>query len=288
MLKAAIKLTFLIAFGISGYSQKGDESINNSRLKNYWGFSLTPLLLAKADIDGDKDKYQLHSLPQFGAEVLINFYYNFEQNYSLVFGAGGNLSAYNFNYYISKEMFNPPIGFDLSSNKAVSRESGIFNFRLQAEMQRRWPRDEAKNWDLAAGLSLLYSGAIPGDISEVVLDSSGQYKEFLTRTNQYNNNGKPWFNFHISGGHEWILRSGNIFQVNLKLNFSTTDFATGTYLFSTGIQPDLSGKYGLSGSYIGLSLAYIFARTKLNNFFSLINSIANIRIQLPRSDKIKG
>jgi len=58
------------------------------------------------------------------------------------------------------------------------------------------------------------------------------------------------------------LRSGNIFQVNLKLNFSETDFATGTYLFTTGIQPDMSGKYGLSGSYIGLSMAYIFTRTK--------------------------
>src|SRR5688572_16611424 len=161
MLKAASKLTVLIVLGISGYAQKSDALRDNLKPKNYWGFSITPLLLAKADIDGDTDKYQLHSLPQFGAEALINFYYNFDQNYSLVFGAGGNVSAYNFNYYISKEMFNPPLDYDISSNTAISRESGIFNLRIQAELQRRWPRDEAKNWDLAVGLSLLFSGAVP-------------------------------------------------------------------------------------------------------------------------------
>ncbi len=262
ILKTAIKLSFFIIISIPIYSQENDEAPNNLILKNYWGISLTPLLTAKAKIEGDKNKYRLHSLPQFGAEVLINYYFNFKQNHSLIFSAGGNVLAYNFNYDIPKEMFDPPLGYNPSSNKALSRESGIFNFKAQVELQRKWRNDLKKNWDAGAGLSLLYSVVHPIDISELFLDANGQTKEYLTRTNEYNNNGKPWFNFHISGGHEWILKSQNIFQVNLKLNYSPTTFANATYRFNVGNQPEVSGNYLISGSYIGLCISYVFARSK--------------------------
>jgi hypothetical protein len=64
-------------------------------------------------------------------------------------------------------------------------------------------------------------------------------------------------NYHISGGHEWVLKSKDIFQLNLKFNFSPTDPFTATYLFTTGVQPDLSGTFKSSGTYIGLSITYI-------------------------------
>jgi hypothetical protein len=90
--------------------------------------------------------------------------------------------------------------------------------------------------------------------------SSGQARQYFTRVEQFNNNGKPWLNFHIAGGHEWILKSKNVFQLNLKFNYSPVTPSTGTYLFTTGVQPDLGGTFGTSGSYLGLSIGWLFTR----------------------------
>jgi hypothetical protein len=124
---------------------------------------------------------------------------------------------------------------------------------------RRWPRNKGHNWDLAAGLSLLFAFTQGGGINLAVIDyPNGQTKQYFTCSYLNNNEGKPWFNFHVSGGHEWILKSKDIFQVNVKLNYSPISPSTGTYIFTTGMQPDLRGNYSMSGSYIGLSIAYIF------------------------------
>ncbi len=88
-------------------------------------------------------------------------------------------------------MFDPP-AFDVSSNKAVSREAGIINFRLQLEMQRKWHHNQAKNRDLSVGASLLASSSFDwGDITETLIYPNGHQKEFLTRINDYTNDGKP-------------------------------------------------------------------------------------------------
>ena len=61
-----------------------------------------PVIIKKGHIDGDVNKYGISSSPQPGGEVLVNYYYNFEPNYSLVLSAGGELLVHNFNYEIPK------------------------------------------------------------------------------------------------------------------------------------------------------------------------------------------
>jgi hypothetical protein len=156
-------------------------------------------------------------------------------------------------------MFDPPTDSNISSDNYVSGGLQTGSWKVQAELLRRWPHSKVHNWDLTAGLSLLFTFDGGGvSIGHLVDYPNGQTKRFVTFYHSHNNNGNPWFNFHISGGHEWILKSKNTWQLNLKLNYSPINPATGTYVFTTGIQPDLSGTFGTSGSYIGLSIAYIF------------------------------
>jgi hypothetical protein len=238
------------------YSQKAGQ-VTYPRL--YWGVSVTPALMAKANIQGDKSRYNLSSTPQFGAEVVINSYYHFERLYSFVVGIGGGTIAYNFDYNIDKNKFEPPTGSDISINGVASREAGIFYFKLPVELEKKWLNQTHGDWNLAAGGSLLYAPKRSGQRADVILLPDGQQVEYLTiDQNNYNNNGKPWFNFHISGGHDWTLRKGNLFRLNLKVNYSATDFVTAAYRFNVGNQPAVSGRYGITGTYVGICLSYIF------------------------------
>ena len=257
----AINLSLLIVLSIPAFAQKSDDSSNNLLPKNYWGFSIIPSLTAKTEIDGDKNRYQLHSHPKFGAELLIHYHINFRKNYALVFSIGKNAFGSKLHYTIPKEMLDPPTGSNITPNKFGSRGMEIINYKVQAELMRRWPGNKAHNWNLGTGLSLLMSFDGGGGTTWYLVDyPSGQTKQYLTRYQQNDNNRKPWFNFHIAGGHEWTLKSKDILQINLKVNYSPINPSTGTYLFTTGVQPDLSGQYGVSGSYIGISIGYIVSR----------------------------
>lgn len=261
MLKSAILSCFVIVLWLPVYAQKNIEPASNLKPKNYWGISIIPSLTEKTEINGDKTRYQLQSNSKIGAEILLHYHLNFSKNYSVVFSAGGNAFGSKLTYTIPKEMFDPPTTSDVSLNKFAARGLGISNNKIQIELLRRWVCSEVTNWNLGAGVSLLFSFNSGLSTTWDIIDyPNGQSKQYFTRLEQFNNNGKPWFNFHISGGHEWILKSKNIFQLNLKVNYSPINPATGTYLFTTGIQPDLSGNFGTSGSYIGVSIGYIFTR----------------------------
>ena len=95
--------------------------------KRYFSVSLLPLVIAsKASLKGDTKKYSLKSAPQLSFEALINYHYDFEKNYSLIFGLGGGVIGHNFDYVIPKEMFDPQTSSDITSNTAASREKELF------------------------------------------------------------------------------------------------------------------------------------------------------------------
>jgi hypothetical protein len=158
-------------------------------------------------------------------------------------------------------MFDPPTESDIATGEGHPfgfTFSGPTSVKIQAELLRRWRHNDRHNWNFTTGLSLLYSFASGlGQTWRVIDYPNGQTKQYVTFTENINNYDKPWMNYHISGGHEWVLKSKDIFQLNQKLNFSPTYPFTATYLFTTGVQPDLSGTFKSSGTYIGVSITYI-------------------------------
>jgi len=95
-----------------------------------------------------------------------------------------------------------------------------------------------------------------------IVGTNGIEQTYLSTEDDYNNNGKPWFNFHMAAGREWRLKWGHIIQVMIKVNFSPTKFFSGAYKFHVGNQPEVSGSHGVTGSYIGLNLSYVFSAYK--------------------------
>jgi hypothetical protein len=181
--------------------------------KTYWGFSISPLLMSKTKIEGDRRKYNLSSNPQFGAEALVNYYYKFSRNYSLVVSGGGAVLGYNFNFDIDGNMFEPPTGTNIFYNGAVARSLDIFYFRGQSEIQRQFYHKIHSNWFVASGLSILYTVGKSEEISYYLTNPDYSEQKYLTRSQVNNNHGKPWFNVHFIGGHNWQTGSGNAFQI---------------------------------------------------------------------------
>ncbi len=52
------------------------------------------------------------------------------------------------------------------------------------------------------------------------------------------------------------------FQASLKFNYSPTKFVDEDYHLIVGNQAERQGRYGVTGSYIGLSFEYIFAKQR--------------------------
>ena len=226
----------------------------------YWGISLTPSLVTKAILTGGKDDYQVKADPQFGAEILINYHYHFERNYSVIFGGGLNILGYNFDYDIPKNMFDPPTAANITTNGAASREMNIIYFRIPFELERSFPNHQNNEWVVLAGGSLLFSVQQPEEISDALYYPNGGSQPYLNRYQNNNNHGKPWVSFQLITGHRWIFRKNSI-QASLKVNYSPTKFVDGEYHFNVGSQAERQGRYGVTGSYIGLSFEYIFIKS---------------------------
>ena len=243
----------------TGNDIKFDKAVFFSA-KRYFSVTVIPLAIAaKSNIKGDTKKYSLKSAPQLSFEALINCHYDFEKNYSLIFGAGGGVIGHNLDYVIPKEMFDPPTGSDITSNKALSREMDLFYFKVPVEIERRWNSGVANSWNTNIGISLLFSINRTVEGFDAVFLYDGRTYKYLARSQNSNNHGKPWLNYHIASGYTWQLPRKNSIRANVKINMSFAEFAKVSYSFDLPSQPILEGQYGVTGSYIGLSLSYIFS-----------------------------
>lgn len=258
--KIILFLSAIVFMGLftHGQGRSGKDEIIFSK-KNF-GITIVPAVYQKNRIFGDVYKYNISASPQFGGEAMVNYSYNFEKKFWLILSAGANAVAYDFDFYILKEYFGYNTA-DVSENGVFARE-WLFNLRSQVELQAKFEILQNWKWILSAGASLLYAPASEGTINHMMMNQNGQYEPFSWFDQQEGNMGKPWPNFHISAGQEWMMSNGHLLQIALKVNYSTVDFMYGTYSFKVGNQPESRGEYGVSGSYIGLNLSYFFAKYK--------------------------
>lgn len=224
------------------------------------GINFTTGLTSKASIKGDgKTAYGLASAPQLLFEGMLNLYCELDEGYWLVTGLGGGVAAYNFDYYLPGNAFNPPANY-LFNNGAASRERDLVYFKVPLELERRWSTSKSNMWNANMGVSLLF--APPMDVtSSGDLIHNGSLYEYLRIERNNNNHGRPWFNYHLAGGYAWKLRWGHLLRVSLKLSFSFTDYGSATYRISVPSRPVAEGTYGIRGSYIGVTIGYLLKRT---------------------------
>lgn len=152
-------------------------------------------------------------------------------------------------------MFSPPTEANITTNGAASREMNIIHFRLPVELERVFDDRNSDEWVVRAGGSLLFSVQQPEQTSDAIYYPNGGPMTFLERYQSNNNHGKMWLGVQILAGHRWLLKK-NAIQVGVKANFCPTKFVDGEYHFNVGNQPERQGRYGLTGTYIGLSFEY--------------------------------
>lgn len=227
--------------------------------KNHFSFSFIPSVTEKGVISAQQNKYNMHATPQIAFEIGLNYHIHFIPSLTATIGPRTGMVRRNLQYRVPKEAFTPAAEKDVTSANSLFEKSFDATYTaLQLMMEKRWVKDEKRYWNLSAGFNVRYA-----------FNNSRLYTgSFVPNTRDtlfgltlfFGNNNKPWINYNLGGGHAWVLKNNNILQANLLANLSFTQYVKGFYQFTVPGQPVEEGNYGIRGSYLGLSVNYIFTR----------------------------
>jgi hypothetical protein len=247
---------FILVSSIQSNSQVKPKDVDLIFSRTHYSFTIIPFLDQKASITRNIDKYWIHATIMHGFEAGFSRYSHFDKEHSLIIGLFFGAFARNFNYDIPGKEFNPPHNGNFSANSAVTRE---FNFMgsIPILFEKRWIKQANKYWNVNAGITIRYTPSLDEEFGGAI----GGQPDFIDMQINDNYTKKPWLNFNIGGGYCWILGNNNIFKTNMVVNWSFTSFLRGTYQFNFPNQPTVEGIYEVNGSYVGLSLSYIFTRS---------------------------
>jgi hypothetical protein len=257
-----LALTSLLPFCLNAQpiSDPGDLS-HFIFARNHFSVSIMGGIAVKADVTANPYKYDLGSSHQIAFGGGLNYHQNFSRDLSLIIGIHMAAPVRNMEYHIPKGEFSPPLEYDLYNFKGISR-TAVFLLRLPVTLERRWFSSDDKYTYVSAGISLNYSGMEEERESHMVMDANNQPRRYFSMYLQPNNNGKPWLNYHVSGGHSWMLKNKNFLSAGIIANLSLTRFTKGTFSLDVPNQPSVTGHYSLKGSYAGLTVGYIYTGAK--------------------------
>jgi hypothetical protein len=150
---------------------------------------------------------------------------------------------------------------DLFHIKGISR-TAVFLLRIPVTMERRWFSGDDKYTYVSVGASLNYASLEEESERHLATDVNNQPTEYFYIRLQTNNNKKPWLNYHIGGGHAWMLKNKDFISAGIIANLSLTRFINGTFTMDIPGQPKVEGNYSFKGSYASLTVCYVYTGTK--------------------------
>lgn len=228
--------------------------------RRYFGFTLTPAIAAKANVSGNS-YYKVNTSPQLAAEASINLYYDFAAKWTMCFGIGAGMIGSNFDFVVPGKSFDPPLEYDIINSGQFSRELDAFQLRIPFSMQRNFYHAEKQNyWSAALGACFIYSPAGTRHQEFVLKHENGDETSFLQIEKTTNNYGRAWFNYFATAGYSWHTRSKNLIRAELKYNHSFTEFIKGSYAFQLPNAPEATGDYGVTGTFLGISITYLLKK----------------------------
>jgi hypothetical protein len=127
-------------------------------------------------------------------------------------------------------------------------------------LEKRILYTNTKYFLINAGARVNFSTGADFDISSIYLQNTGNGIYNAGEVNVYaNNDARPWISFPINAGYGWLLKNNNnILQLAICSNISFTKYVKGTYRVDIPNKPLTEGRYSSTGSYIGISLNYVF------------------------------
>ncbi|MBY0477371.1 MAG: hypothetical protein K2Q24_06970 [Chitinophagaceae bacterium] len=228
---------------------------------NHYSLSLTPHLANKAGINNSFGPYRMKSSSVGGLEFGANFHSNLNNNFAIISGLHLGTSGRNYLITIPKEDFNPPRQYDYIDNGAISREFDFY-FSAPILLEMRLINHSKNFWNGLIGLNIRYSISNYSETTtSYIEDSNNQLVKILQMELEVGNNSRPWINYNLGGGYNWLLKNNNILRANLLFNYSSKKVVKGGYAIEVPNQPLSNGNYSVDQSYLGIRISYILTST---------------------------
>lgn len=222
---------------------------------NHIQLNISMLAATKAKLKNQTGSHPVTTRTGLGLLLSLKYKLNFNNYYSLVTGAEAIMLGRNFITSFDKNDFSPPLVQDYK----IEGDSRVLVISLPVLIEKRWLYANTKFFFADAGFRLNASTGGDLDFSFIFLPhtNNGYYNAGGTVLNA-NNEAKPWISFPINAGHSWLLKNNNLLQLTICSNISFTKYVNGTYQIIIPGKPLTEGKYSSTGSFVGLSLNYIF------------------------------
>jgi hypothetical protein len=227
---------------------------------NHIGFMVARNWIQKANTEWRWGPYELNSQIMRGWEAGVDYFIHFRnKSYSLVLGLHGRSVERNFDAFIPKEDFSPPLQEDIALNKRLTVMTDL-HFYIPISVEKRWFASNKNFWNLQGGVAV---GFYPDEINEiwtVTPDPSQPPAVYLALL--VSSNFQPWINYVIGGGYTWTLGNNNLISAKLQMNYCSFNLAKGGYEFNVPGKPQSSGKYYSRLSGAGISVSYILTSSR--------------------------
>ena len=225
---------------------------------NHIQFNFSLLSAFKARLKEISGHYPVNTTTTPGLQLGFKYQVNFNNNYSLITGPEAVITGRNFTVSFSKNDFSPPLTGDYRFKGSESYLSDLI-LSLPVLFEKRYLYKKTKFFFVNGGLRLNFSTGPDFDIfSFLVQNTNNDFINAAEINVTANNDAKPWISFPMNAGHGWLLKNNNILQLAICSNLSFTKFVNGVYQVNIPNKPLTEGKYSSTGSYIGLSMNYVF------------------------------
>ncbi len=225
---------------------------------NHIQFNFARLSTFKARLKNESGNYAVNTKSARGSLLSFKYSINFNNEFSLITGAEAMLLGRNFIVSFAKNDFSPPLisDYNLTRKRSLIQEL-VLSLPIIAE--KRWLYSKTKFLSANAGLRLNFSLGGDFDFSSFyLLNTANNYYNAGGVDVNANNDAKPWVSFPLTAGHGWLLRNNNLLELSIYSNISFTRYVNGTYQIDIPNKPLTNGRYSSTGSFVGLSLNYVF------------------------------
>lgn len=258
-------LTAAIFFhiGISAFAQEARLKRENFLADyvfqgNHIQFNFATFATLKARLKKESGNYPVGSKQTLGFLLSFKYQVNFNNQYSLIIGPEAILLGRNINIYFSKNDFVPTLIKDYEI-KGIDSYIGDLVLSLPVLAEKRWLYRKTSYLFANGGLRINFSTGADSDTYSINLMNIDCSFINVGGINVYaNNDARPWISMPLNAGYGWLLKNNNILQLSVCSNISLTKYVKGNYSVNIPGQPFISGVYSSTGSYIGLSMNYIF------------------------------
>lgn len=225
--------------------------------KNHIQFNFTILSTSKARLQNHSGGHLVAANAAIGFLLGFKYQVNFNNKYGLIAGTEAILSGRNFITEFSKNDFAPSLISDYNSRRFSLIQDLVLS--LPVVVEKRWLYAKTKYFFANVGARLNFSTGADGDFFPIYLRRVDSSYINVGGTDVYaNNDAKPWVSFLVNIGHAWLLKNNNLMQLSVCSNISFTKYVNGIYQVDIPGQPLMQGTYSSTGSFIGLSLNYVF------------------------------